>query len=214
MAKKILQEPRFHRREPPRPLHGVLQAIGNAALTILRPIGRVLLAVVRPVGRLLAKLAGPLRPLGRLFRTVFGPRWPWVVAALAVVLAALVTSIRVSRRSAAAAIAGRTRSRRVGRQSPDDLEREAERAERAGELDRALRLRFEAGVIRLGDAGVIVYRPSLTSGEVVQAVRSAPLRSLAVAHDEVAYGGRAASADDMAQSRTEWPKVLAEAGRV
>ena len=61
-------------------------------------------------------------------------------------------------------------------EDPDELERAADDAERDGDLDRALRLRFRAGLLRLGDRGAIRYRPSVTTSEVRRALGSRDVR--------------------------------------
>ena len=58
------------------------------------------------------------------------------------------------------------RDMRATNEDPAVLEREADDAERRGDLERAVRLRFRAGLLRLGDRGAIEYRPSLTTSEV------------------------------------------------
>jgi hypothetical protein len=98
-------------------------------------------------------------------------------------------------------------------EDPDELERLADAAERAGLLDRALRLRFRAGLLRLGDRGAIRYRPSLTTNEVRRALGSESFDELARAFEAVAYGGRDASLPDLETARRAWPQVVANATR-
>jgi hypothetical protein len=110
----------------------------------------------------------------------------------------------------------RRRSNRVAAEEsedPDELERLADAAERAGLLDRALRLRFRAGLLRLGDRGAIRYRPSLTTNEVRRALGSESFDELARAFEAVAYGGRDASLPDLETARRAWPQVVANATR-
>jgi hypothetical protein len=95
---------------------------------------------------------------------------------------------------------------------PDELERRAADAEGRGELDTALRLRFRAGLLRLADAGVLRLRPGLTNAAVSRTLRSRRFDELALDFDEVAYGGRPATPDDVAAARSGWPAVL-EAAR-
>ena len=98
-------------------------------------------------------------------------------------------------------------------EDPDDLERAADAAERDGDLARALRLRFRAGLLRLGDRGAIRYRPSVTTGEVRRTLGSRRFDDLAGTFEAVTYGGRPAERPDVDASRREWPSVLEEAGR-
>ena len=95
---------------------------------------------------------------------------------------------------------------------PGQLEREADEAERSGDAARALRLRFRAGLLRLGPGRVVPLRESLTSGEARRLVRLPEFDRLARTHDEVVYGGRAARAADAVEARETWPRVLTAKG--
>jgi hypothetical protein len=96
---------------------------------------------------------------------------------------------------------------------PAELERRADAAERAGDTEAALRLRFEAGLVRLDRAGAIVLRDSTTSGAVLRTLGPSSFDELASRHDDVVYGGRPAGSDDLESARALWPRVLEEAGR-
>jgi len=98
-------------------------------------------------------------------------------------------------------------------EDPDELERFADAAERDGRLDHALRLRFRAGLLRLGDRGAIRYRPSLTTNEVRRALGSESFDDLARTFEAVAYGGRDALPPDLDTARREWPQVVARASK-
>ena len=110
--------------------------------------------------------------------------------------------------------AGRDQSRRAPSpaddEDPDALERAADEAERDGDLARALRLRFRAGLLRLGDRGAIHYRPSVTTGEVRRTLGSATFDDLAGTFEAVTYGGRTAAP---ARRRHRPPRVAARARR-
>jgi hypothetical protein len=103
-----------------------------------------------------------------------------------------------------------TRRAAVGRERPAELERAAEEAERSGDWERAVRLRFRAGLLRLDEARVLPFRESITSGEVARKLRSREFDGVARAFDEVVYGRRAALADDATGAREGWRRVLAE----
>jgi hypothetical protein len=185
-ARRILAEPRFHERKAPQPFRGVLHWLGEQ-----------------------------LSPLGRPFAWFLGllPDWLLFVAAGgAVVLVALVAT-RVVRARGAAAVMGRRFDRATRAEDPDALERAAAEAERKGELERALRLRFRAGLLRLGRADAIPLRESLTSGEAARLLRNATFDLLAAEFDEVVYGGREAGVEHLERARAGWPDVLAAVTR-
>ena len=188
-AASILEGRRFKEPDVPRPFAGIL----------------------RRIGRWLEPISDPL-----------GHWWDWVgrsvpaqLAIVAVVFAgALLISIRlVGRRGAQAVRRARAFGVDVDGLDPDQLEGEATAAERAGDLERAVRLRFLAGVLRLDRAGVLSYRSSLTTGQLKARVSSASFSELAGAFDEIAYGGRPAGESDVEAAKRSWPRVVAEARR-
>lgn len=184
-AREILGGRRYKPADVPRPFQGALEWLGDR----LRPIGDFFSAITESLpGKIL----------------------------LAAVLAGVVTVVALlvaRRRAATSAAAGGVGRRR----SPDAhtdaglLEREADAAERRGDLDVALRLRFRAGLLRLDRAGAIHFRPSITTGQVARRLRLHNFDDLAITFDAVAYGGRHASATDLRSARAEWPRVLEQA---
>ena len=94
---------------------------------------------------------------------------------------------------------------------PRELERLADEAEGRGELERALRLRFRAGLLRLARIEAVPQPETLTSRQLVRLLGSEQFGPLARDLDEVVYGGRAASRADVENARTGWPQVLARA---
>ncbi len=188
-AEDILDDSRYHPRRGPRPLAGFFERLGEL---IVDPVIRFF----RSIGDALPDIGSP----------------PWIALAAGVVITALIAALRLS--------SGRGRQRFAAQGligddehglGPDELERRADDAERRGDLDAALRLRFLAGLARLDEAGVVRFRPGLTNTAVSRALRSRDFDGLANDFDEVAYGGRPATTDDVTTARTTWPAVVATA---
>jgi hypothetical protein len=186
-AQQITSDRRFHNNPAPRPLRGPAQWLGDRVHGITKWIGDRLSAVPEVVWILIG------------------------IAAVAAIVARVVVVARRRRVTAASDASARTRAE--AREDPNALEREADDAEVSGDLDRALRLRFRAGLLRLGTKGAIEYRPSVTTGEVRRALGSQTFDELAQAFENVAYGGQAAELPDLDSARRDWPRVLQEAGR-
>jgi len=188
-ARRILDGRKFQPAPTLRPFRGVLRRLGGW----LRPIGE---------------------PLGTLWNRVAGNTPGQAALVVAVIGAAVLTSVGLIRRRTRAGVAGgeRRARERPDRAGPDALEREADTAERGGDLDWAFRLRFRAGLLRLDEAGVIAYRPALTTGALIRTVESPRLRGLASAFEEITYGGRPAGVNDLRAARADWPRVLEEVG--
>ena len=185
-AKEILSDRRFHPRQAPRPFAGFFRRVGEL--------------IVDPIIRFFEGIGDHLPRVGSA---------AWLVLAAAVVALAVVLTVRLS--------SGRDRRRFAdGRRlagseeglEPDELERRADEAERGGDLDAALRLRFRAGLARLDDAGVVRLRPGLTNAAVSRALRSPGFDALVGDFDEVAYGGRPATTTDVSSARSTWPAVV------
>lgn len=186
-AREILAERRFRGTELPRPLAGVLSWIGER----LSPFADA-------IDRIASWLPG-------------GERTLWGALAAVVLAVAVIASLTLARRRSGRAF-GPTRVSRGVRFDPDQLEREADAAERRGELERALRLRFRAGLLRLDRLEAIEYRDSLTSSDVARRIHSPAFDRVAGTFDQVVYGRRPARRDDVEGSRAGWPQVLIEAG--
>jgi Domain of unknown function (DUF4129) len=185
-AREILADDRYQGVDFPQPLNGPLDWVGDqisAAFEWIDDLG--------------TDLPG-------------GPVALWIaLAALVLVAATAVTSVTIRRR--AIAIERARRAALPATEDPRALEREAERAEREGEWERAVRLRFRAGLLRLDNRHVIAYRPSLTTGEVARAVGTPAFAEVGERFDAIAYGGRPAEREDAEAARRGWETVLAEA---
>jgi hypothetical protein len=181
-AAHILSERRFHRHEVPRPFRGLLDALSR---------------IVDPV----------VRALGNLFGE---PLIGWPLTAL-IVLAALLLVARTVRRRTWEGLHGFA-ERGPRPVDPARLEREADEAERRGDLERAIRLRFRAGLLRLDRAKAIELEASTTSGEVSRRLRSHDFDDVAGSFDAVVYGRRQPRGEDVELSRAGWTRVLAGVG--
>ena len=187
-ARHILSGRQYRAAPTPRPFRKPLRWIGDRLHGIVDWFGRVLSHV--PALLLL------------------------VIGLTVVVLAIVFVATKIRSRSGGVAMR-RQASRIPGEESedPDELERFADAAERDGRLDHALRLRFRAGLLRLGDRGAIRYRPSLTTNEVRRALGSESFDELARTFEAVTYGGRDAAPPDLDTARRSWPEVVANANR-
>lgn len=187
-ADDILSERRFRGSEAPRPLRGLLDW-----------------------------LADRLRIFGDAFNWL-ADRLPGsdstaaVLLATLVLLAAAFVSARIAARRSRRILEERHRADVRRRADPSDLERAADEAERNGDLEEALRLRFRAGLLRLERANVIAFHESMTSGEVARQLRSREFDLIASTFDEVVYGRRPPGSPDLRAARDGWPRVLQEAG--
>jgi hypothetical protein len=185
-AHQILQERRFQGTDLPRPLEKPLEWLGDKAQPVLDWINDRGVAVPG------------------------GPFVLWMVLAVGVLLAAgTITGTSIRRR--ALAIERARAAALPEAEDPAALERAAERAEREGDYEHAVRLRFRAGLLRLDRRRVLVYRPSLTTGEVARAIHAPAFDEIGARFDEIAYGGRPAEAADAAAARRGWKDVLGQA---
>ena len=187
-AQDILGSRRFRSAPTPRPLRKPLSWIGDRVSGVFDWAGRVLSHIPADLLLLLA------------------------IAAVALLAVFIVRKIQAQRGAPDA----RTRAARTDgddREDPAALERAADAAERAGRLDAAVRLRFRAGLLRLGDRGAIRYRPSVTTNEVRRVLGSETFDELARTFEAIAYGGRDAEPPDVDAARREWPRVVSSAAK-
>ena len=190
-ARDVLAEDRFHEPSFPQPLRGVFGWIATAIDPVVDEVDALIDAI-------LSAIPGG-RPVG------------WALFAVAVILCFAALSSRTlrlrSRRHAAAMPAAGTGPRGP---TPAELERAASDAERAGDLNRAVRLLFRAGLLRLDERGAIHLQPSLTTAAIARRIDSAEFAEVAAGFEEVAYGGRPAAPGDVEAQRIGWRRVLGE----
>jgi hypothetical protein len=184
-AAMVLEERRFNEARPPRPFRRVLGWLGD-------------------------RIDGPLNWLGE--RIPGGDRALWAILGALVMAAAAFVAVRLGASRGGGVVDRAVRLRGEPGLDPRELERLAVEAEGRGELELALRLRFRAGLVRLARIEALAQPETLTSRQLVRLLGSEQFEQLARDLDEVVYGGRAASREDVENARTGWPLVLARAG--
>jgi hypothetical protein len=183
-ARDVLAESRFHQAKIPGPFTGILEWIGDRLPSFDVPLDW--LDDLLPGGRsvvwiFLAAVCGGLG---------------WAISRRL-----LTSRVRASTQAEQALAAARD-------EDPRGLDRRADAAEAAGDLEAALRLRFRAGLLRLDERGTIEFRPSISTYEVRRALHSEDFDTLASTFDDVVYGGRPPEDEDLAAARERWPTII------
>ena len=115
----------------------------------------------------------------------------WIVLGAVLVGARVVRRAAVPHDAASAPPPRRQQALAAARdEDPRALDRRADAAEAAGDLEAALRLRFRAGLLRLDARGAIEFRPSISTVEVRRTLHDDDFDALAATFDDVVYGGR------------------------
>lgn len=189
-ADEVLEAEKFHERSVPKPFRGVL-----------RWIGEVLSDIYRPIESALAPIVGP----GAV---------PWVVLGAAGALAAFLASRFIAARSRAEVRSRTEEALRLDPTTdPDALEAAARQADVDGEHGRGIRLRHEAGLLRLARRGRLELRPETTARGAARAIADPRLDELTDVFEAVVYGDRPAHRDDGEQFRERWADVLDDRSR-
>jgi hypothetical protein len=183
-ARDILSQPRFRPTDLPQPLRGPLEALADR---------------IRDLGDPLSRLVNAIPGEGSV---------EWIVLSIIVAVLAGYVALRLARRRARLRSEPSVAGIGVATLDPAALEGDAARAERDGDLERALRLRFAAGLLRLDRRQTIRLRPSLTTGDVARRLGSPHFDRVATVFDEVVYGRREPTDEDVEISREGWRKVL------
>lgn len=155
-ARTILEQRRFQGTDLPRPLQKPLEWLGDRLEPVFDWID------------------------DRGTTVPGGPIVLWTILAVLLLLAVSgVTATSIRRR--ALAIERERAAALPASEDPGALERAAEEAEREGDWEHAVRLRFRAGLLRLDRRRILDYRPSLTTGEVARAIHAPAATSSATA---------------------------------
>jgi len=183
-ASQILSASRFHEPKFPRPLHGLLNSIGQI-------------------------LEAPLHALNSLVNSI-ATAVPGGVAAVWAILGVAVVGVvaLLASRSARGRVAAIASPSATGKPNASELERLAAAAQAAGHLEEAVRLRFRAGLFRLAEREVITSAPTRPSADISRALDSARFDLLAGRFDEIVYGASPATSEDVDQQGREWPEII------
>lgn len=186
-AQEVLDDDKFHEQELPRPFKGVLEWVADR---------------VRPVGEPIGDLLGAVPGVGIV-----------VLAALAAAAGWLAWLF--GRRRSRAAVAASSPWRLVDPAvDPAELERRADEARRTGDLAAAVRLRYEAGIVRLARDGRIELRADTTARGAAEQLGDPALDDLTDTFERVVYGAADATPADADAAQQGWSELLgARSGR-
>jgi hypothetical protein len=189
-ARDILDGPRFRPRDPPKPLKGVLDWIGDR----FRPVGE---AIADAFGWLV-EAVGPVLSVLLVGALLAGAVW------------ALARGVQ--RRASRPPVETSPGLGSGTTDDPDALERDAAAAEARGDLELAVRLRFRAGLMRLDqDAHALTYTASIANTDVRRALQSREFDALADDFEQIAYAGEPAEAATADRARERWPHAIDDA---
>jgi hypothetical protein len=124
---------------------------------------------------------------------------------------AVAVGVHLARGRARVGVVRAGRAVGVRDEDPDALEAGAEQAERSGDYELAVRLRFRAGLARLERGGLIKARRTHTSAQLAGILRSPTFDALAGQLDGIVYAGHPATADHVGAARSGWPRIPVEA---
>lgn len=195
-ARDILSGNEYQPESSPQPLRGALRWLGERLDDVLAPIGRFF-----------------ERIFGWLFDLVPGPMGTLIGVAILLGLASLVVWLIARRVVATAPQRHIARGGAEDADDPDELERAARDAAAAGDHRLAIRLRYRAGLLRLGARGAIALRTGATNAVYARALHSERFDGLTGTFEAVTYGNVDAGPDDDATAVREWPIVVEEARR-
>lgn len=189
-AERILAERRFHPRRTPAPFRGVLRWLGET---------------LEPLADAIGWLSSP-------FFDAFDSVWSSTAGKLVIVAVFVAAGVAIAQaiatRRTVAALGPSHRSATVPIDDPAALEAAAADAERRGDFDAAVRLRFRAGLAALERSGRLARARNRTTGSIARELHAAPFDVIAPTFDAVAYGKRTATAADVEGVRHAWRELL------
>jgi hypothetical protein len=196
---RILNHPPFKAKPShlPHPLRGLFTWIGHALKFVF---GGFFGWLYRNV----------LKKFGHGFSSTFGSWWPYVLLVLAIAVGVFIGYVAFRRRTRLQQAELYQRIERAPRQDPEALERRAEAAAAANDFDAAVRLWYQAGVLRLTLGGLVTSGPMRTDAQLVREMPSKALVDLANRHAQIVYGRQRATSDDAQRAREGWRDVVNE----
>lgn len=189
-ARTVLDAEKFQQSEVPKPFKGALEWLADR----LRPVGRFFTRLVEPI----LALPGGAFILGTALGAVAAVALTWLVG----------------RRSRAAVRTAGVRGSLVDAAAdPVDLVRRAEEREQAGDFDGAIRLRYQAGLIRLVRADRLILRADTTAADAAHQVGHPAMDAITSDFEEIVYGNRGATVADVSHARQRWADLLMAGSR-
>lgn len=185
-ARAVLDADKFQQSDVPKPFKGALEWLADR---------------LRPIGRFVERIVDPILDL---------PGGAWILGTALVAVAAAATAWLVGRRSGAAVRATAAGGGPLVDASADPigLDRRAGEREGAGDLAGALRLRYQAGLVRLVRADRLTLRTDTTAADAARQVDHPAMDALTMDFEEIVYGDRAATAADLHAAGERWDDLL------
>ena len=184
-ARQVLDQDKYQPTDVPKPFKGVLEWLADR----LRPVGRF---------------------FGRLFEPILAlPGGAFFLGALLIGAGTAAAAWLASRRSRAAVRTGAGGWSLVDPAAdPAALDALAERCEADGDRDGAVRHRHQAGLLRLERSGRLVLRADTTAADAAHQVAEPVLDALTADFEQIVYGARSATSDDVERMRAGWIELL------
>lgn len=155
-------------------------------------------------------VADRLSGIGAFFSPVLALAWVQFGLFVVVLVAAGYVAVRlIARRSRAVVRRDRGSGPLVDPSlDPEELDRQADDAAAAGDHQAAVRLRYEAGLLRLARGGRLDLRIATTARGAARQVDHPVMDRLTDDFERVVYGGRTATEADVVTARHGWSEIL------
>ena len=187
-AQEILGNKKFNEQQLPKPFKGLLEWMADR---------------FRPIGAAISDFFGGV--VGAILAL---PGGPFILTVVVTAILVAITRWLINRRSRAyTSDAANGYLVDLGA-DPAELEQQAEAAQSEGDHSAAVRLRYEAGLLRLSRADQIVLRADTTAAGAARQIDRPVMDDLTGDFEEVVYGERVATAVDSDRARSGWNDLL------